>query len=63
MQRVERNNIWAWPLVIGLNWALLLTAAIGRTITWRGIMYRMDGPQQTTIVSRPEATPARRAAA
>jgi hypothetical protein len=62
VQRVERINIWAWPLVIGLNWALLLSTAIGRTITWRGITYRMDGPQRTTIVSRPEPAPARRAA-
>jgi cellulose synthase/poly-beta-1,6-N-acetylglucosamine synthase-like glycosyltransferase len=62
VQRVERLNIWAWPLVIALNWVLLLSTAVGRTITWRGITYRIDGPQQTTILSRPSSTPARKAA-
>ena len=62
VQRVERLNIWAWPLLIALNWVLLLSTAVGRTITWRGISYRMDGPQQTTILSRPQPASARKAA-
>lgn len=62
VQRVERINIWAWPLLIALNWVLLLSTAFGRTITWRGITYRMDGPQRTAILSRPEPVPLRKAA-
>lgn len=37
---------WATPLWLGANLLLLLRASIGKTITWRNIRYRIDGPQQ-----------------
>ncbi len=37
---------WGTSLVMPVNLALLLSAAVGRTMTWRGIRYRLDGPQR-----------------
>ncbi|NBC11524.1 MAG: glycosyltransferase [Planctomycetes bacterium] len=34
------------PFWMTLNFVLLLSAAVGRTITWRGITYRMHAPQK-----------------
>ncbi len=36
---------WTTPLWLGINLLLLASALFGRTITWRGIRYRLDGPQ------------------
>jgi ceramide glucosyltransferase len=47
---IARWNVWGWPLV-GLATWLALASSIGtRTITWRGIRYRLDSPRQTTIL-------------
>jgi cellulose synthase/poly-beta-1,6-N-acetylglucosamine synthase-like glycosyltransferase len=37
---------WATPFWLGVNLFLLARAAVGRAITWRGIRYRIDGPQK-----------------
>ncbi len=37
---------WTTPLWMGINLMLLIRAAFGRVITWRGLKYRIDGPQQ-----------------
>lgn len=37
---------WATPLWLGINLLLLLRAGFGKTIAWRSIRYRIDGPQQ-----------------
>jgi len=42
------------PLWMTLNFVLLLSAAVGRTITWRGITYRMHAPQK---IERLKASP------
>lgn len=47
---VAQLNVWFWPLVALSTWLAIVSAAIGRTITWRGICYRMDSPQRTTIL-------------
>ncbi|MGE5195340.1 MAG: glycosyltransferase [Deltaproteobacteria bacterium] len=49
--RVARLNIWGWPLVSLAGWLGIVSSAFGRTIRWRGIIYRMDSPRQTTILS------------
>ncbi len=36
---------WATPVWLGINWVLLVRAIFGRTIWWRDIRYRMNGPQ------------------
>lgn len=41
--RLER---WTTPLWLGTNLLLLLHASVGKTITWRNIRYRIDGPQK-----------------
>lgn len=37
---------WATSLWMTANWLLMLTALVGRTINWRGNIYRMLGPQR-----------------
>lgn len=37
---------WTTPLWLGINLLLLLRATIGKTIAWRGIKYRINGPQK-----------------
>lgn len=36
---------WATSVWMTLHWLLILRAAVGRTIQWRSIRYRIDGPQ------------------
>lgn len=48
--RVARLNVWGWPLVALASWLGVVSAAVGRTIVWRGILYRMNSPRQTTVV-------------
>jgi hypothetical protein len=48
-QRVARWNTWGWPVVSLATWLAIISAAAGRTIVWRGIAYRMDSQNQTTI--------------
>ena len=49
-RRVSRVNVWGWPLVSLATWLGIVAGAIGRTIVWRGIRYRLDSPTQTTIL-------------
>jgi len=37
---------WTTPLWLGINLLLLLRATLGRTISWRNIRYRINGPQK-----------------
>ena len=37
---------WTTPVWLGVNLLMLLRASVGRTIRWRNIRYRMDGPQK-----------------
>jgi hypothetical protein len=39
---------WLWSLLLLLA---LLSSAFGRTIRWRGIRYRLDGPDKTAVLS------------
>lgn len=48
-QRVARMNVWGWPLVSLATWLGMAAGAMGRTIVWRGIRYRLDSATQTTI--------------
>ena len=48
--RVTRLSAWGWPLVALANWLGIVSAAFGRTIVWRGIGYRLDSLQKTTIL-------------
>ncbi len=43
---------WSWLLLI-----CILSSAFGRTISWRGIRYRLLGPDRTQILSSPEEAP------
>ena len=47
---VARVNVWGWPLVSLASWLAVASSALGRTIVWRGIGYRMNSPQSTTLV-------------
>ena len=47
---VARWNVWGWPLISLATWLAVASTIAGRTITWRGITYRLDSPWQTTIL-------------
>jgi hypothetical protein len=49
---VARLNVWGWPIVSLANWLGIVSAAVGRTIVWRGIRYRMDSLRKTTIFEK-----------
>ena len=38
---------WLTPLWMALHCLLILRAAVGNTMTWRGIRYRLQGRQKT----------------
>lgn len=50
--RVARINIWAWPLVALVSGLGLAASAVGRTLVWRGIRYRLESPSRTEILER-----------
>jgi hypothetical protein len=50
--KVSRFATFAWPLVtIATTWAAA-SVALGRTIVWRGIHYRLDSASKTTVLRR-----------
>lgn len=56
-QRVTRINIWGWPIISLINGLGLAASAIGRTIVWRGIRYRLDSPSRTQILDQASGGP------
>jgi hypothetical protein len=40
---------WLWSLVLLV---LIISSAFGRTITWRGIRYKLLSPTETIVVGR-----------
>jgi cellulose synthase/poly-beta-1,6-N-acetylglucosamine synthase-like glycosyltransferase len=40
---------WAWSLLL---LALIISSAFGRTVSWRGIRYRLLGPTETVVLGR-----------
>lgn len=55
-ERVARFNVWGWPLVSTVVGLGLAASAVGRSLVWRGVQYRLDSPSETTILHRtPEA--------
>jgi hypothetical protein len=40
-----RWDRWGTPVWMTLHWLLMLRSAFGRTMRWRGIRYRLHGPQ------------------
>jgi cellulose synthase/poly-beta-1,6-N-acetylglucosamine synthase-like glycosyltransferase len=55
LERSPGSRVVAWllsPLIGLINTVVLTSNLFSRTILWRGIGYRVDGPNQLTIVSR-----------
>jgi ceramide glucosyltransferase len=50
-------DLLAHPLIAILDLCCILSSAPGRTISWRGVRYRLCYPHQTRILSRSPATP------
>jgi hypothetical protein len=46
LKQTMQFDRWATPLWMALHWVLILRAGFGRTMTWRGIRYRLAAPQQ-----------------
>ena len=49
--RARILDIWAQPVLSLCNLGLILMSAFGRRVTWRGIRYQLDGPEQTQVLS------------
>jgi len=49
--RARILDIWAQPVLSLCNLGLVLMSAFGRRVTWRGIRYQLDGPEQTQVLS------------
>jgi hypothetical protein len=41
LRGAKRFDIWAGPLTVLVNWLGMLSSTVGRTICWRGVVYRM----------------------
>lgn len=54
---VGRVNVWAWPVVSLAVWLAMASAAVGKTIVWRGIHYSMDAPNRTRVLNRGDEPP------
>ena len=54
---VCRLIVLGWPLIAVTHFVGLVTSAIGRSLTWRGISYRLIGPGKTVILQRGPAAP------
>lgn len=52
LRAAGRFDIWAGPLVSAVSLAVVLASALGRTVTWRGITYRVLSDGSTRIVRR-----------
>jgi hypothetical protein len=52
-------DLLAHPLLAIIDLCCILSSAPSRTITWRGIRYRVDNPHQTQILSRSTPTTAK----
>ena len=49
-RRADWFGFWAWGLLL---LAVILSSAVGRTITWRGIRYRLNGPTKIDVLDAP----------
>jgi hypothetical protein len=47
---------WLWSLVL---FVLMLSSAVGRTIRWRGIRYRLVSPTQIRVLDGRRPSPVR----
>ena len=52
LRRARNYFILGMPLIQFVNAFFVVRSALGRTVTWRGIEYRMDGLDSTHIISR-----------
>ena len=50
LRRSRIIDIWAQPFLALCNLGIILASAFGRKITWRGIRYQLDGPEQTRVL-------------
>ena len=55
LRKPGRFDIWAGPLVSAVNLAVLLSSAVGRTMTWRGITYCVLSNGHARILHRETA--------
>lgn len=51
LQGVLRWDRWATPVWMTLHWLLILRSGVGRVMRWRGISYRLLGPQRVIRLS------------
>jgi hypothetical protein len=44
---VDISLCWLWSLLLLL---FIISSSFGRTITWRGIKYKLLGPTETIVI-------------
>jgi ceramide glucosyltransferase len=57
LRKPARFDVWAGPLVSAVSLAVLLSSAVGRTMTWRGITYGVLSNGRARILHRDQADP------
>lgn len=57
LRGAARLDRWATPLVMLVHLAMILASALGRTIHWAGVTYRLHGRQNIQIISRQPTGP------
>ncbi len=51
---------WTTPLWMTLHFLLIVAAGFGRTLRWRTVVYRIDGPHRVLrLIRRPEPSPSK----
>lgn len=55
LRRVRLLDRWGTPLVSAVHAVIVMSALAGRTVTWAGIRYAIDGPRRTRVLSRQTA--------
>jgi hypothetical protein len=53
-----RFDVWTGPLVVLVNWLLIISSLFGSGLNWRGIRYRIQRGGQVRITGRDDANPA-----
>ena len=53
-----RFDVWTGPLVVLVNWLVIISSLFGSGLNWRGIRYRIQGGGQVRIMGRDDASSA-----
>jgi hypothetical protein len=58
LKEAFRFDVWTGPLVVLVNWLVIISSLFGSGLNWRGIRYRIQRGGQVRITGRDDADPA-----